>query len=73
MEHAFLAYLLKKYTPRGHDFWANYRKTPRNEPSGQVFADLGMEEAGERAGVTELVFRKDRAIHDDGIIRIVEI
>lgn len=74
VEHAFLAHLLKKHTQRGgQDFWANYRKTPRNAPSGQVFADLGIEEAGERAGVTELVFRKNRVIQDDGIIRIVEI
>ncbi len=45
VEHAFLAHLLKKYTRDGaRDFLANYRKTPRNAPSGQVFADLNMEE-----------------------------
>ena len=74
VEHAFLTHLLKKYAEEGSNgFWANYRKTPRNAPSGQVFADLGLEEAGERDGVTELVFRKGRQILDDGIIRIVEI
>lgn len=74
VEHAFLVHLLKKYTRRtGREFWANYRKTPRNAPSGQVFADLGMEEAGGQGGVTELVFRSGQAIPDDGIIAIVEI
>ena len=73
VEHAFLAHLLRKYTQGvGREFWANYRKTPRNAPSGQVFADLGMKEARERGGVTELVFRKGQVILDDGIIRIVE-
>ena len=74
VEHAFLAHLLKKYTrSRGHDFWVNYRRTPRNAPSAQVFADMGMEETGERDGVTELLFRNGQGIRDDGIIRIVEI
>jgi FkbH-like protein len=73
VEHAFLTYLLKKYIPvTRSDFWANYRKTPRNAPSGKVFQDIGMEEKGENAGVTSLVFPKDRPIPDDGIVQIVE-
>ena len=41
VEHAFLALLLRKYVSlTGRDFHANYRKTSRNLPSGQVFADL---------------------------------
>ena len=73
VEHAFLTYLLKKYLPVTHsEFWANYRKTPRNAPSGKVFQDLGMHEKGEVDGVTSLAFPKDRPIPDDGIIRIVE-
>ena len=44
VEHAFLRYLFGRYMDApGRDFWANYRKTTRNAPSGQVFADLGME------------------------------
>jgi FkbH-like protein len=73
VEHAFLTFLLKKYVSAGSsDFWANYRKTPRNAPSGKVFQDIGMDEMGENAGVTSLVFPKDRPIPDDGIIQIVE-
>jgi FkbH-like protein len=73
VEHAFLTYLLKKYISlTGSDFWANYRKTPRNAPSGKVFQDIGMDEKGEVAGVTSLVFPKERPIPDDGIIHIVE-
>jgi hypothetical protein len=54
----------------GKDFWANYRKTTKNAPSGKVFADLGMEEMDTTNGVTSLVFRKDRKVPEDGLIRI---
>jgi FkbH-like protein len=72
VEHAFLSYLIRRYTaetPR--DFFANYRKTPRNAPSGQVFQDIGMEELETRDGVTSLVFRKDRTAPDDKIITLI--
>ena len=73
VEHAFLTFLLKKYISAGGlDFRANYRKTPRNAPSGRVFQDVGMDEEGETAGMTSLVFSKDRLIPDDRIICIVE-
>jgi FkbH-like protein len=73
VEHAFLAYLLQKYLEAGPSgFWADYRKTPRNAASGKVFQDVGMEEREERDGVTSLVFSRDRAIADDGLVRIVE-
>lgn len=73
VEHAFLAYILQKYIKAaGADFWADYRKTPRNSPAGRVFSDIGMEEMGEHEGMTSLVFRHDRLIPDDGIISIVE-
>ena len=54
----------------GKDFYANYRKTPRNAPSGQVFADLGMQETGVTDGVTSFVFPHDQEIPDDGIITV---
>jgi len=74
VEHAFLGYLLRKYRNAGlPEFWANYRKTPRNAPSGRVFADLGMEEREERDGVTSLVFPGGREIPAEGVIQIVEL
>jgi FkbH-like protein len=73
VEHALLTHLLTKYSASGRDFWANYRKTPRNEPSGRVFQDIGMEEVDVKAGVTSLVFRKGCRIPDDGILQIVEL
>jgi len=72
VEHAFLGYLIRKYTadaPR--DFFANYRKTPRNAPSGQVFQDIGMEEMETKDGVTSLIFRKEHAAPDDKIITLI--
>ena len=73
VEHAFLGFLLKKYvSARGTDFWADYRKTPRNAPSGQVFNDVGLTEICQDDGVTSLFFSKDRHVPDDGIISIVE-
>jgi FkbH-like protein len=71
VEHAFLAYIMKTYIKESDkDFWANYRKTPRNAPSGKVFSDLGMEEVSTAGGVTSLVFPKDREVPEDGLIRI---
>jgi FkbH-like protein len=71
IEHAFLAYLIPKYLAEsGRDFWANYRKTPGNAPSGKVFADLGLEEIETEDGVSSLVFRKDRVVPNDGVIRV---
>ena len=72
VEHAFLGFILRKYIARtGADFQADYRKTPRNLPSGQVFSDIGMQEIGFRDGVTSLVFPKEKEVPDDRIINVV--
>ena len=73
VEHAFLAYLIRKYIAKtGREFWANYRKTPRNAPSGQVFSDLGMQESENMEGVSRLLFPKDRVVPDDSVVKITE-
>jgi FkbH-like protein len=73
VEHGFLAWLLKNYLEgQDRDFLANYRKTPKNEPSGAVFRELGFEEVSIEDGVTSLLYRRDRGIPDDGIIEIAE-
>lgn len=71
VEHAFLACTIHKYIEEtGKDFYADYRKTPRNAPSGKVFADLGMEEVEKRNGVLSLRFSKDWEIPEDGVIQV---
>jgi FkbH-like protein len=73
VEHAFLAYILEKYIGEtGKDFYATYRKTSRNAPSGKVFADLGMEEIDIQDGVSNLIFRKDRCISNDQVIHMLD-
>jgi FkbH-like protein len=72
VEHAFLGFLLKKYIHgTGRDFAADYRKTPKNLPSGKVFSEIGMLEVGVVDGVTKLLFPHDGAIPDGEIIRII--
>ncbi len=72
VEHAFLAHVIRRYIGEtGKHFYANYRKTPRNAPSGRVFADLAMEEIGTRDGVLSLRFHKDREVPEDGVINVV--
>lgn len=72
VEHALLTHILKHYTKeRSTDVYANYRKTPRNAPSGRVFDDMGFETASEHDGMLSLVFRKDREVLDDGIVDVV--
>jgi FkbH-like protein len=72
IEHAFLGHLIRKcIRESGKDFFANYRKTPRNAASSKVFSDLGMEEVEESEGVKSLVFRRNKQLVDDGIVRVV--
>jgi FkbH-like protein len=72
VEHAFLAYIIKKYIAiTGKDFYANYRQTPRNAPSGRVFADMLLQETGVDGEVARLVFPHDREVADDKIINVV--
>lgn len=72
IEHAFLAHIMGQYLePGGPDFHALYRRTSRNAPSGQVFADLGMEELGVDNGLTSLLFPSGRKLPDDGIVEII--
>jgi len=71
IEHAFLAYLIKKYASEtGKDFHAYYRKTARNSAAGKVFADMGMEEIEAEHGLSLLVFSKDRQIPSDNVVRV---
>ncbi|MFO1305231.1 MAG: HAD-IIIC family phosphatase [Burkholderiales bacterium] len=71
VEHAFLSWLLKRHRARGDsDFLANYRKTPKNAPSGIVFHDLGFDEVAVQDAVTVLRFEKDKDILDDAIVTI---
>jgi FkbH-like protein len=72
VEHAFLACVIRRsIAETGRDFYANYRKTARNAPSGEVFADLAMEETATRDGVLSLRFPKDREVPEDGVIDVV--
>jgi FkbH-like protein len=71
VEHAFMAYLIRQYISlTDMDFQANYRRTARNAPSGRVFADLGMREAGTEGGVSRLLFPRGQAVPDDGLVSI---
>jgi FkbH-like protein len=72
VEHAFLAAVIRRYIDEtGNDFYANYRKTPRNAQSGRVFDHLTMEQVENRDGVLSLRFRKEWAVPDDGVIEVV--
>ncbi|HWZ60687.1 MAG TPA: HAD-IIIC family phosphatase [Gemmatimonadaceae bacterium] len=72
VEHALLSRILQRYRADvPTDVFANYRKTPRNAPSGRVFEDVGFEIASETDGVSSLVFRRERPVPDDGIVTVV--
>jgi FkbH-like protein len=72
VEHAFLVHVIQKYRDLlNSDFYASYKKSPRNLPSGKVFEDIGMRELENVDGVTDLVIRREIEIPDDGVIRIV--
>jgi FkbH-like protein len=72
VEHAVLSYILRKYVAEsGKDVYTSYRKTPRNEPSGRVFADFGMAEVGIYDGVSDMSFHQDQPVPDDYVIRLI--
>ncbi len=72
VEHAFLGHLLRRYLgEQGRDFFANYRKSPKNSESGRVFEEVGFKSVGETDGLTSLVFRRDQPVPNDGIIEII--
>jgi FkbH-like protein len=71
VEHAFLAYILDKYSrPERRDFFANYRKTEKNEKPGKVFEEIGFECVDERDGLLSLKYPPTRSILQENIIRI---
>jgi FkbH-like protein len=73
VEHAVLSHLVAKYTNDANpEFYANYRKTSRNEPSGGVFEDMGFRETGNIDGVSQLVVTNSTVAPDDEVIRIIE-
>lgn len=73
VEHAFLSHLIEKYTAEGSEnFYADYRKTPRNAPSGQVFEDMGFQETDTVDGVSKLAVNRSSATPSDKVIQIFE-
>lgn len=71
VEHAFLSFVIGEFFKQTeNDFLVSYRRTEKNAPSGQVFADLGMREIGNNDGVLLLSFPRNQAVPDDGIIRV---
>ena len=71
VEHSILTFVLRRFIGEtDRDFYANYRKTAKNAPSGKVFEEMGFELAEEKDGVSSLVFRRSREIPDDRIVRI---
>lgn len=71
VEHAFLAWLIRKYIAETScDFCADFRKTPRNAASGQVFEDIGMDQTEQKNGVLSLRFDKGREVPNDGVIEV---
>jgi FkbH-like protein len=71
VEHAVLSYLLNEYVAeKGTDFYANYRRTGKNAPSGAVFQEIGFEPVTEQDGVSLLVFRRGKQVPDDRLLKV---
>ncbi len=73
VEHAFLSFVVTKYTSEvKQSFYADYRKTSRNAPSGQVFEDMRFQETGIVDGVSKLVVQRSTVAPPDGVLEIIE-
>lgn len=72
VEHAFLGHILGSHSrPVRRDFFANYRKTTKNQNSGKVFEEIGFEVVEEHGGLLSLKFPKSRSIPQEAIIQIL--
>ena len=61
VEHAMLLALMERYRRKGYSsFEAQYRRTDRNEPASQVFADLAFERQANEGDLE--VYRRDLAV-----------
>lgn len=73
VEHAFLAYLLEKFSkPERRDFFANYRKTKKNEKPGKVFEEMGFAIVEELGDLLSLKYSKSHPISYENIILVHE-
>jgi FkbH-like protein len=73
VEHAFLTHIIRTYAANSdRQFLANYRRTSRNGPAGQVFAEIGMKELSESDGVAVWSFPKGQVPSEEGIVTINE-
>ncbi|HEV2395497.1 MAG TPA: HAD-IIIC family phosphatase [Candidatus Sulfotelmatobacter sp.] len=71
VEHAFLTHMIRQYiSESGRDFYASYRRTPRNAVPGRVFTEVGMREIGISEGVITFVFENDRPIESDNLVSV---
>lgn len=71
VEHAFLTFLLNRFVKQSNrPLFASYHPTPKNEPSGKVFDEMGFVRISEMDGMCSLKFDASTKIPDDGIIRV---
>ena len=71
VEHAILGFLVNRFGENGtRDFHANFRRTAKNPPSGQVFEQMGFTPIAESDGLTSLVLRAGSEPPDERIVAI---
>jgi FkbH-like protein len=72
VEHEFLSSLLREFRKNeGKTFYANYKKTAKNENPGKVFEEIGFMKGSEKDGVTSLKFDAAKGISCYGIVEII--
>jgi len=74
VEHAVLSYFLRQFViEKDQDFYASYRKTPKNGPSGRVFEEMRFEVLEDNGGILSLIFRKGQEVLDDKIMSVTTV
>ena len=73
-KHSFLHYVVSRYrSGREREFWVDYRKTPKNEPAGRVFVDVGLQEKASTDGVASFVLPNGGQIPDERVVSIDDL
>jgi FkbH-like protein len=72
VEHGFLAWLIGRYREReGSDFFADYRRTNKNQASGAVFSELGFVQEGLAGGVSVLRFACEKPLPNETVVTVL--
>ncbi len=73
VDHAFLTHVIRKYhDPESEGFKVEYRQSPKNTPSAQIFSDMGFIETDKLEDKSILSYPRDEQLPVNEIVTVNE-